>query len=441
MVDVEDVAGYRVLRTAGRGGRAALHVGFDAGETVVLKVTPYGDPGTAREVDALVRGAGEHVVALRDVDSDGRRVVLVLDRLERGSLADLLDRRASLGPGEAVTILAPLAVTIDRLHRAGVAHGGISPNAVCFGSDGSPTLVGFGDAELFAPESPEVVLETVRGVIADRVALRGLVDLLVARVPEAVGRRLAAADASAADLAAELFDLATPAPVRFDADPDETVAPPRPVAVAETVADGAGEESPIGLLPAWLTVVVPDALLRRLDEPLARLAAIWSTWRPGRRRLALGGAAGALTVLTLIAVVPSPTASPAATAVAPSSTPSTEPGALLPDDPLESVVLLLAARERCIRDLSVLCLDEVVQPGSGAASADAALIRGLTAGGEYPVGAIEAGDPVLVERLGDSALIDLPPGSSPASVLLLRTTNGWRLRDYLEAPAVTTTGG
>lgn len=442
---MEDVAGYRVLRTAGRGGRAALHVGFADGETVVLKVTQYGDPGAAREVEALERGAGEHVVGLRDVDSDGRRIVLVLDRLERGSLADLLDRRRSFGPGEAVTILAPLADTIDRLHRAGVAHGRISPEVVCFGTDGSPTLVGFGDAELFAPGSPEVVLETVPGVIADRDALRRLVGLLVARVPEVDGQHLPATDAPPAELAAALFDLATPAPVRFDGDSDETVAAPRPVGVAETVVEGAAESDPVGFLPAWLAAVVPDALRRRLDEPLARIAAIWSAWGTARRRLVLGGAAGALTVLTLIAVVP-PTASPVVTAAAPSPTPSTAPSAELPDDPLESAALLLAAREGCIRDLSVLCLDGVVQPGSAAAAADTALIRGLLAGGEYPVGAIGTGDLVLVERLGDSVLIDLPPGSSPASVLLLRTTNGWRLRQYfeipgLEAPAVTTTGG
>jgi hypothetical protein len=113
----------------------------------------------------------------------------------------------------------------------------------------------------------------------------------------------------------------------------------------------------------------------------------------------------------------------------------------LPDDPVAAANLLLAARERCLRDLSLLCLDEVVQPGSAAYADDAALIRAVQGGAEYPDGVIAEGDPVLVEQLGDAVLLDLPPGSEPASVLLLRTTNGWRIRqylnnEYLDAPAV-----
>jgi hypothetical protein len=92
-----------------------------------------------------------------------------------------------------------------------------------------------------------------------------------------------------------------------------------------------------------------------------------------------------------------------------------------------------------VRDLAVLCLDDVVQAGSAASDDDIALIRSVQGGGEYP-DAIADGDPVLVERLGDSALLDLPVGSDPASILLLRTTNGWRIRQYLsnqylDAPA------
>jgi hypothetical protein len=192
-------------------------------------------------------------------------------------------------------------------------------------------------------------------------------------------------------------------------------------------------------------VAVPDVVRDRLEEPLARIAAVWSAWSSTRRRLVVGGAAGALAVLVVLAALPPPAGEPAATGIEPPSTPSAGEPAALPDDPVESATILLRAREQCIRDLSVLCLDDVVQPGSAAASSDAALIRGLRDGGEYPGGEVPTGDPVLVERLGDSALLDLPPGSSPASVLLLRTTNGWRLRQYFEipgreAPAVTTTG-
>jgi len=66
-------------------------------------------------------------------------------------------------------------------------------------------------------------------------------------------------------------------------------------------------------------------------------------------------------------------------------------------------------------------------------------IRAIQGGAEYPDREIAEGDPVLVERLGDSALLDLPAGSAPRSILVIRTTNGWRIRQYLsqdgDAPA------
>jgi hypothetical protein len=98
-----------------------------------------------------------------------------------------------------------------------------------------------------------------------------------------------------------------------------------------------------------------------------------------------------------------------------------------------AAAVLLETRAACLRELSVLCLDAVVQPGSAAAAHDLALLRDLHTGGEYSGGEVVPGEPVLVERLGDSALLDLPPGSSPASVLILRTTEGWRLRQYFDA--------
>jgi len=364
----------------------------------------------------------------------------VLERLPGGTLAELLDRRSTLDVGEAVTILAPLAATLDRLHAAGVAHGGLSLAAVCFREDGAPTLTGFGGAELFAPGSPEVVRETIRGVLDDREALRSVAATVLARV---AGERATAAQRLAArlaeytpdQLARALFDVATPAPVRFDADAAE----PPAVRVGDPVGVSTDDEVPPSTLPPWLVALVPDGIRDRVLEPLGRVREIWSGWQPGRRRLVLGVVAGGLTVLTIVTVLPagSPDASVALPSPAPTSADHRE--ADLPEDPVEAAIVLLALREQCVRDLAVLCLDDVVQAGSAASDDDIALIRSVQSGGEYP-DAIAEGDPVLVEQLGDSALLDLPVGSEPASILLLRTTNGWRIRQYLsnqdlDAPA------
>ena len=438
---MEDVAGYRVLRSAGLGDRARLLLGFDDGRTVVLKVCAVDDPRRHVEVEALNRACGDHVVGLEDVSADAREAVLVLERLPGGTLAELLERRGALDVGEAVTILAPLAATLDRIHVAGVAHGAVSLAAVCFREDGAPTLTGFGGAELFAPGSPEVVRETVAGVLADREALRSVAAMVLGRV---TGERAAAALQLAATLpqltpdalASALFDLATPAPIRCDAEPAETAA----VRVGVPVDVLPADEEERAALPVWLLALIPDGVSERVLESVARVREIWAGWQPGRRRLVLGVVAAGVTVVTAVALVPAGAADP--TVARPSPVPTfaevEEPD--LPDDPVEAAMLLLAQRERCVRDLAVLCLDDVVQAGSAAYDDDVALIRAIEAGGEYPGDQIVDGEPVLVERLGDSALLDLPAGSAPGSLLLLRTTNGWRIRDYLDAPAVSAAG-
>lgn len=445
---MEDVAGYRVLRTAGRGDRARLLVGFDDGHTVVLKVTPAADALAFVEVAALDRAAGEHVVELFDVAADGDETVLVLERLAKGTLAELLERRAGLEAGEAVTVLAPIASTLERLHAAGVAHGRLSLNAICFRDDGAPTLTGFGNAELFAPGAPEVVRETVPGVLADREALHEIARIVLERVAGPRGeaaRHLAGSlvAGESSNLSDRLFGLAAANPVRFDDAVDAALAhrvgTPRDPEPAELDTSRA--------LPTWIAALIPDGVRERLEEPAARAVTIWSGWEVRRRRVALGVVAASLTVLCATALVPAGPAASTAAGPTPFSSPSAsdnpEPG--LPEDPVEAAVVLLELRERCVRDLSRLCLDDVVQPDSPAQADDHALIRDVQAGGEYPAGAVVGGVPVLVERLGDAALLDLPVGSDPASVLLMRTVDGWRIRQYLnnqylDAPAVLPSG-
>jgi len=118
-----------------------------------------------------------------------------------------------------------------------------------------------------------------------------------------------------------------------------------------------------------------------------------------------------------------------------SADPEPPADAVLGDDPVAAVDDLLARRARCLREISVLCLDGVAQPGSAAMQHDVAVVRALQAGGEQtPDAAIDAVGPVLVERLGDSALLDLGdvPQTQPASALVMRGEAGWRIRDYLD---------
>jgi len=65
----------------------------------------------------------------------------------------------------------------------------------------------------------------------------------------------------------------------------------------------------------------------------------------------------------------------------------------------------------------------------------------LQAGTELPAAArIASIAPTLTEQLGDAALLDLdgpPEHGKPASVLMIRSEAGWRIRGYLSGVPAT----
>ena len=432
------VAGHRVLRLLARGDRS--QVWLAAGD-IVLKVLDQplaaGQPGS--QARALHAARGDHVVELLDASMSDDEVVLVFPRLPRGSLAALLASGQGLDAGEAVTILAPLAACLAGMHGAGVAHAALSATHVLFRGDGAPVLIGFGAAQLFEPGLPEVAREVVPSVVADRRALAALADAVLSRV---TGPRAAAATAFAeslratpltdleARLARDLFDVAAARPVVFE----------KPAAEgAELRAIGVrAVDEPVEAVPA-----VPRGVIGRVIEAgpvtMARAAvrARWQRWTVPQRRLVLAGGSAAAVLVVALAVVPSPVVDdlPIAASPQPAQTgvdlgEPDAPPELVGDDPLAALALLAQTRERCFRDLSVLCLEAVDQQQSSALEQDRAALDGVLGGGTPPP-VVEAAGATIVERLGDSALISLGPDRDPASVLLMKGEAGWRIRDYI----------
>lgn len=446
---MESRAGYPVLRLLATGTRSRVWV--IEGDRVLKVLDPPIGPGQpVTEVEALHRARGDHVVELLDVTSEGDELGLVFPRLGRGSLTDVISVRDVLDAGEAVTVLAPVAGALARMHAAGMAHGALSAGSILFAEDGAPVLTGFGSAVLFDRGLPEVRLERLDAVAADRAALLALAEGVLLRVG---GSRAAAAHeladrlrvGSAADLedrlAHELFELAAARPVVLDTMRTEPTAPARSrvVAVSDTVSGSAPDSTDAGLgtshgrsfsrgnSAAILARVLESGPVDALKREARRR---WSGLDPRRRRLLLAGAAASCAVMVLIAVLPGPDAH--APAAAPSAAATETGSAGAEEDPLVALEELLARRGECMRALSVLCLTEVDQDGSAAAAQDRAWLDGVVDGGRAgPV--IAATDAVVAERLGDSVLITLAPDSDPASILLMRTEAGWRIRDYLAA--------
>lgn len=497
------VAGYRVLRPLARDVDAEVLLGYRAedgddaaGQTVALKVSKV-DPGSwSRAVgvlEALERARGAHVVEVLDLEADDDRLTMVFERLPRGSLAELLALRERLDPGEVVTVLAPIAAALHRMHAGGVAHGAVGARTIMFRDDGAPVLMGFGHASLFMPGAPEVVHEQQPGVIADRTAARSLASRLLILVTGArarAARELAeqlrtCPDAEVLELLRTgLFSMAAALPVRFRRDGETAVESLRVVPIR---SDGGGDTdaadtdaAALGARRDRLSVlgrVFPEATAQRVldavdGSPVARMLRPvlraagdhWARWPSRRRRVVVAGLAAAVVFATALAVVPSPSqpsalAEPAGGRGVPRASPdagsTTAPAsadtALTADDPLAASIELVRLRDRCLRSLSLACLDTVEQSDSGALRDDRAVIGVVQRGGELPdplVGDADALAPVLVERSGDSALVRLAvaasasgspsgPQRAPASLLLVKGEAGWRIRDLIAAPSGT----
>lgn len=433
------VGGYRLVRCIGEGARSTIHVGHPVERSdddnvvgsAAVAVKVYRDgvatSDIAAEVEALARAAGPHVVALLDLTSAQERPVLILQRLGPHTLSGLLVARASLTSGEAVTILAPLAEALERCHRAGVAHGAVRAGAVGFTASGAPTFTGFGAATVFEPGLSEARRAEIPAVQRDRDAFARLAEDVLGRVPgaEPIRAWLSATSAGATwiqDLPGRLFAWSGASAVRFSTEPTEpTLVPIEPLVTGELrTARHAGLEA------------IVDRVSGQWRERLGSLVA------PVRPRFWVLGGATLLAIVTGVVVVsqPEPDArlpvAPAA-AASPSPTPMLEdPQGAGAEDPAVALRALLEVRAGCIHDLSVLCLDAVAQPGSSALARDQQLVRDLQQGGEVP-DVILADEIVVEERLGGTALLTVTSSNGePASILVMRSEAGWRIRDYLE---------
>lgn len=441
LVTDHSIGGYRLVRKLGEGVRAEVHLaypehdGADAGAVAIKVYRPEVPPeSVVVEVEALSRAAGDHVLRVLDLAGGPHSPALIMERLGGGSLGRLLRDRGSLRTGEAITVLAPLARTISRLHESGVIHGSVRLEAVAFDDVGAPVLLGFGAARLIEPGLPPARLEQEPGVVADHDAFARLARAVLDRLPVPI--ELPEPGPEWLDRVVEqLFSLGSPEPVRLEADASPLEYPGRmltsPAVVAEPDARGVGSLAVSGALE-WLDL---PAARERVAHLLASLRA---TAASVRRRVWV--AAGAVLVALVLALTVIPQHSrdvPAEAAPSASADPRPQPSddALAGDDPLAALPELLAERERCIRDLSVLCLDGVDQQGSAALADDQTLIRGLQDGAELPLPfTVVRGELTVEERLGDSALVAVgePADSEPASILMMRSEVGWRIRDYLE---------
>ncbi len=222
------------------------------GRPVAVKVfhDPLGDEAAARfDEECHTAGAlGDHpaVVTLHDAGRDDEgRPYLVMAYLPDGSLADLLARRGPVGWQEALRIGVHVAHALAAVHRHGLVHGELHPEAILVAPDGTPLLAEF----------------RVARVVGDPARREGRTpDSVVWSAPEVLDGAAPSVAADVYSLGAVLFELIGGAPP-FPVGPDDTVdavvaritsMPPAPL----------GED-----VPADVTAAITQALSR---DPAAR---------------------------------------------------------------------------------------------------------------------------------------------------------------------------
>lgn len=430
-----------------------------------------------REIAALSALEADHVIRLLDTASDRHgRPCLVLPKLDPGGLARLLTGPAVLTPGHLVTLLVPIARAVESLHSAGIAHGGLRAGKVLFDDVGAPMLLSGGTTTVLDPMPAPMLRQRSELLGEDRHRLGMLATTLMARVRDDGTDALAPmADWlglepwSNSDFANELieraFDLGSPQPLPLSREIDGVEAsdvgtPIRPV---EASTRGSGpsrrdpETEPKVRRPRTAT------WSHRLGHASARMIGAISTVRP---RFAVLGAACVLAIAaTSVIVITGPVdagAGAGADTVSSEQSPASPSvpvpeledeehhaeqtdaavTAIVGDDPIAAARALLTWREECIRRRSPECLASAVQADSAAWDSDTAHIAGLRSGARTPTPFWDERMSVsLVDVMGAAVLlrVDLPetdadgesttPQTATASVLLIRTEAGWRIRD------------
>ncbi len=498
MVNENSIAGYRTVRSLNETThsqsilvRAGSNDVSDesTGLRIVKRFVPHTPMGPILgEIECRLRARGAHVLAIDDVAaSHDDTPVLVMPWQSVGTLRRLMRERDSLRAGEAITILAPLSAALTRVHRAGVAMGSITVDAVHFDSSGRPFFAEWQQARAFDVLPTPLELQEVTAFQEDRSQFALLASGVLSMIaPDRDSERLVAelvrwladprhiaTDDWALQCESQLFALGAPEPVRLSLDPAVEGSPspphPREYFVAE-VAGGDGIASEWGVVLA-LPAAIQDrigVLIKATTRSTLRLVRVIQDWcRPVRKRTWVVAGAGLLSVALATAVLASDGAgerfdsavtdevdgerrqsgkeaytisgkeiSPDGTSGDIDSVPvqdESTAGEHLSNDPLAALLILLETRERCIRDLSIVCLEVVAAPDSPAFAADSAYIQRVLAGDEPSTGTMF--DPSTAEqlqRLGDSVLLGFGDEglSEPASLLLVKGEAGWRIRSY-----------
>ncbi|MBF4576441.1 hypothetical protein [Frondihabitans sp. VKM Ac-2883] len=456
------------LVAAGVNADVYKWLGGVGSSSLVVKIH-RGDGAASRalaEAVALSGAAHRHIVPLIDValvagaDSLG----LILPRLGTRSASTFVADRGVLAAGEAVTLLVPVLMALQHLERSPLAcHvdlvSGVGLGNVLLDRHGAPVVVGVRAAPARGPQ--RLARPPGGATAAGRRAVDQVLPVCSGIGADQRRRFTELCDQSTTldELVEALFDLA--APVALD---DE--APFEMVPVRDKVETMHPLDDLVPGLATLRTWAHRSSAGGRAFELAAQAGA---AARQVRRRVwvlagavigcaaiglavggggAGGGGAGSANNDQSVAATSAEGSGPTGRAtgttlggratVTPTPTPSTSPppgpqadrldrveAVLAGDDADRAVRLLLRLRADCFRALDAECLAGVDEPGSAALAEDERVVADPALLGSLP----ELVVGTAINRLGGVVLFDATSSNGkPASVFVVKTEAGWRVR-------------
>lgn len=147
-----EIPGFKIERLIGEGGMASVYLAMQESldRLVALKVLKkFDSPLQAKRFlyEGRIIASLNHrnIITIYDIGAIGDQYYIVMEYLERGSLADRI--AAGMQPQDILDLMENIAGCLDFIHRKGIIHRDIKPGNILFHKDGTVKLTDFGIAK------------------------------------------------------------------------------------------------------------------------------------------------------------------------------------------------------------------------------------------------------------------------------------------------------
>jgi len=151
------IGDYTVLKKLGEGGMGEVHLCVHAttGRQVVIKGLRAFHAGNqdlksrfSREAEVMARLAHPNIVAIYNFLETPEAAFIVMEYVDGVSFDDVLLKRGTLPPADAVELMKPVLAAVQFAHEQGVIHRDLKPSNFMLGFDDHVRVLDFGTAKL-----------------------------------------------------------------------------------------------------------------------------------------------------------------------------------------------------------------------------------------------------------------------------------------------------